>query len=274
MTIPALSTPFDVAVHNEAGRRTAPVTPGAPAPAYWGKDGFGFDDMLDTVNPLHHLPIVGTAYREISGDQISTGARMVGGLIFGGPIGFVLAIANAIFEEATGKDVGSAVVALLTGEEEPAPASADQLAEAAGRPAEDAAADAPAMAATQPAPAAQAAPAEATPAAGVPTLSPAAFDALVRSFDAGPAAAPAPRPEPGDRHVLAAARPPRAGMQAGAEAPAVLPPLGSLGTPRPLPERAGAADEQTDKRQAALELHQHLRAFAEQKGVRVTMKNP
>ena len=79
---------------------------------FWGDDGFSFGDLIDLINPLQHLPIVSTIYRTITNDQIAPGPRMAGGAIFGGPLGFVSALANTLVEEATGKDVGEHLVAL------------------------------------------------------------------------------------------------------------------------------------------------------------------
>lgn len=72
-----------------------------------------FDDLLDIVNPVHHLPVVGTAYREVTGDGITGHARILGGTLYGGPLGMASAAANVVVEDATGRDVvGNAFVAL------------------------------------------------------------------------------------------------------------------------------------------------------------------
>lgn len=84
--------------------------------AMWGKDGFSFADLLDVVNPLQHLPVVGQIYRGITGDEISPAARLAGGTLFGGPVGFVLAVANNVVESATGNDIGENIVAMVQGE--------------------------------------------------------------------------------------------------------------------------------------------------------------
>lgn len=78
----------------------------------FGPDGFSFGALLDAINPLQHIPIVSTIYRAITGDKIEAGPRMIGGAIFGGPIGFVASMVNAMIEEATGKDVGDHVLAV------------------------------------------------------------------------------------------------------------------------------------------------------------------
>ena len=76
-----------------------------------------FGDFLDIINPLQHIPIVGTIYRAITGDEISPSASIFGDFLFGGPLGFVTAIANAIFEEASGQGLGETVLAALVGDD-------------------------------------------------------------------------------------------------------------------------------------------------------------
>ena len=80
-------------------------------------DGFSFDDFLDTINPLQHLPVVSTLYRELTGDQIEPAARIVGGAVYGGPLGAGLALADTIFEEVTGANAGGHIMAWLKGTE-------------------------------------------------------------------------------------------------------------------------------------------------------------
>jgi hypothetical protein len=81
---------------------------------------FTFDDFLDIINPLQHIPLVSTLYREITGDEISAHARILGDTLFGGPSGFIAAAANAFYEEIAGEDFGESVIALFTGEEDTA----------------------------------------------------------------------------------------------------------------------------------------------------------
>src|SRR5690554_5905671 len=71
-----------------------------------GKNGLGFDDLLDVINPLQQLPGVSSVYRAVSGDGISTVAKLAGGALFGGPVGFFASLASSIFEFATGDDIG------------------------------------------------------------------------------------------------------------------------------------------------------------------------
>lgn len=58
-----------------------------------------FDDVLDAVNPLQHLPGVGTIYRAISGDTIQPAVRVAGAALFGGPIGMIVAAIGSLFDE-------------------------------------------------------------------------------------------------------------------------------------------------------------------------------
>ncbi len=92
----------------------------------------GFDDFIDLINPLHHLPFVGPLYREITGDEIKPAAQILGGLIYGGPVGLVTSASQAVAKEATGKEITGHVVAALFGEDDETLAAAPQV-EAAAR---------------------------------------------------------------------------------------------------------------------------------------------
>lgn len=90
-----------------------------------------FEDILDAINPLQQLPVVGSIYRENSGDGMSIFSRLVGGLLFGGPIGFLVAAVNAGVEAATGSDIGEHMIAMLdSSEQQP---SEIQMADVAAR---------------------------------------------------------------------------------------------------------------------------------------------
>ena len=79
----------------------------------FGDDGFSFLDLIDVVNPLHHIPVVGPIYREITGDVIGVLPRITGSTLFFGPIGAGLATADVVLEETTGKDAGKHILAML-----------------------------------------------------------------------------------------------------------------------------------------------------------------
>lgn len=90
----------------------------APRPSetkshFWAGSGFSFHDLLDAINPLQHLPIIGTIYRAVTGDTIGNVARVVGDGIYGGPIGAASGLVDVAFIEETGKDVGAHVMATL-----------------------------------------------------------------------------------------------------------------------------------------------------------------
>ena len=85
--------------------------------SFWGADGFSFGDILDLINPLQHIPIIGTIYRAITGDQISTGSSILGGGLFGGIIGAGIAVVNAVVEEVTGGKIGEHIMAMFEAEE-------------------------------------------------------------------------------------------------------------------------------------------------------------
>ena len=91
-----------------------------------------FWDFVDIVNPLQHIPVVNTIYRELTGDTIKGVSRVIGGGLYGGVIGLVAGIGSAIVAETTGKDPGEHVLAMLTGsgDETPAPAGSTAIAEA------------------------------------------------------------------------------------------------------------------------------------------------
>lgn len=163
------------------------ATPGAGKPAE--SESLGFFDLLDIVNPLQHIPGVSTVYRELTGDEISAPARMVGGAIYLGPIGFVASAVNAVFEAVTGRDVGETVMAVFRPEEGPAEPEV-QLADA-GTP------EPPAGAALASAAAVAAQPRAAQPSLTLPESAPPAPAAGHNLFLASARAdEPAAKPEP------------------------------------------------------------------------------
>jgi len=50
-----------------------------------------FDDILNGLNPLHHVPGVGMIYRAVTGTDIHPTMRALGAGITGGPLGMALA---------------------------------------------------------------------------------------------------------------------------------------------------------------------------------------
>lgn len=103
----ALSEPFNP--YPDSASDT-PYTTEAEAGAF-------FSTLLDIINPLQHIPLVSNLYRELTGDEIEPAARMVGGAVFGGPLGFASASANVLLEQASGDDLLGHAVALFSGDE-------------------------------------------------------------------------------------------------------------------------------------------------------------
>lgn len=94
-----------------AGSASGGATAGAGAPAR--HSGFTFHDFLNIINPLQHIPIVGTLYREITGDVMKPISSILGGVLFGGVIGLAASAVDAIIQETTGEDVGAHILATL-----------------------------------------------------------------------------------------------------------------------------------------------------------------
>ena len=118
MTVNAIN-PLQVTVH--------PLPEGGSAQGqFWSEDAPNFKDILDTINPLQHIPIVSTLYQSLTGDVPSSGANILGGSLIGGPLGLVSALFNEIVKTQSGKDVGSNLMAMINGE-----SSSTQMADAA-----------------------------------------------------------------------------------------------------------------------------------------------
>jgi hypothetical protein len=94
------------------GRRVSggPLAPDLEAPP--GEE-FTFSDFLSVINPLQHIPVVSSLYRWATGDTIKPVARVVGGALYGGPIGLVTAVFNAVVEQVKGADIGAQALAMV-----------------------------------------------------------------------------------------------------------------------------------------------------------------
>jgi hypothetical protein len=112
------------------GAVSTDYTPDLSYHPYPGKSGadaqdatMSFDDFLDMINPLQHIPLVSSIYRGITGDTISPVARIAGDALYGGVMGIAsagLAALGAIGDEVVaanndGKDLCQTVVASLSG---------------------------------------------------------------------------------------------------------------------------------------------------------------
>lgn len=145
MTMPSLFPPVSYPP------AAAVAAPGTSSSA--GSSDFSFHDLLDIVNPLQHLPIIGTLYRAITDEHIGKFEKLAGDTLYGGLWGAVSSVADLAFEEITGKDFGDTVLSLLTGGHDQKPVAVAQdapPAPAAAGPAAAPAAAVPASAAPAP----------------------------------------------------------------------------------------------------------------------------
>jgi hypothetical protein len=103
---------------------------------FWGSNGLGFDDVLDAINPLNHLPLVSNFFDASSTEEgTSPGSRIVGGALFGGAVGllssFVMSTLQQIQQEdapttqittkndnVVGSQVGNEVANVVAGQNE------------------------------------------------------------------------------------------------------------------------------------------------------------
>lgn len=117
-----------------AGTLKAPNLPQpqqAPAAGPGGEWDFSFHNLLSIINPLQHIPVIGTLYRAITGDTIGTPERIAGDTLYGGFWGAISSIADSAFQAVTGKDIGDTVLALFTGHHAGAPVALAANAQAA-----------------------------------------------------------------------------------------------------------------------------------------------
>jgi len=154
---------------------TVPPIQPAPSRTHAWKEGgsFGFHDVLDTINPLQHIPVVSAIYRWLTGDTPGNVARIVGDGLFGGPLGLAAGALSVAVKEETGKDPGELVLALVSGQSSDGAktqiAAADPTASsAAAAPPPDPPAASPPPVAAAPVPAAPPVP-SASPAAAAAT---------------------------------------------------------------------------------------------------------
>lgn len=116
---------FDTMVHNTALAAQGTGSSYAPQQAANGsntnadisyespEDEFSFGDVIDMINPLQHLPVIGMLYRNLTGDTIKPISNIIGGTIFGGPIGAVSSTINSIVKMETGRDVAENALAFI-----------------------------------------------------------------------------------------------------------------------------------------------------------------
>jgi hypothetical protein len=95
-------------------------TPGARQ-LFFGADGeFGWDDFLDMINPLQHIPGVAQIYRAVTGDEINGAASLLGALPLGplSGLGLIATVADLAVKDTTGDDMGGNLIAMVFGKDE------------------------------------------------------------------------------------------------------------------------------------------------------------
>jgi hypothetical protein len=103
-------------LNSEDSRKPAAANAAKPSSfKFWQNEDFGFGDLVDIINPLQHIPIVSTIYRNLTGDQIGPAPRVIGGALWGRVSGLVAGVVNTVVEWFTGKDIGDHIYAALFG---------------------------------------------------------------------------------------------------------------------------------------------------------------
>jgi hypothetical protein len=109
-------TPFKSSLSNETNqkqfsqidfRNSTPIT------AFKNGDTPSFMDIIDIINPLQHIPIVNTLYRQMTGDNEGFISDIVGGALYGGIIGLAYSMVDSVINGTTGKSIGANVATLI-----------------------------------------------------------------------------------------------------------------------------------------------------------------
>ena len=66
-------------------------------------------ELRDVINPLQHIPVLSGLYRAVTKDGMSKTANVLGGLLYGGPIGAAAAMAQNVVNKIAGTDVLTAM---------------------------------------------------------------------------------------------------------------------------------------------------------------------
>jgi hypothetical protein len=106
-----------IALRMQNKRWVVDETPGARQ-LFFGADGeFGWDDFLDMINPLQHIPGIAQIYRAVTGDKINGAATLLGALPLGplSGLGLVASVADLAVKDATGDDMGGNLMAMVLG---------------------------------------------------------------------------------------------------------------------------------------------------------------
>lgn len=86
------------------------------------QEGF-FHHLWNVVNPLQHVPVIGTIYRAITGEHLDAVEKIAGDTLYGGLWGAVSSVADVAFEGLTGKSFEDTALALFKSDNSPKLAS-------------------------------------------------------------------------------------------------------------------------------------------------------
>jgi len=100
-------------VRAESVTVTATKAPDAAAPEKGKQEESFFHHVLDVINPLQHLPIIGTIYRAITGDKMGPVEKIMGDTLYGGMWGAITSVADVAFEGLTGKSFEDTALSLF-----------------------------------------------------------------------------------------------------------------------------------------------------------------
>lgn len=89
-----------------------------------------FHHLWDVVNPLQHIPVIGTIYRAITGEKLDAVEKIAGDTLYGGLWGAVSSIADVAFEGLTGKSFEETALALFKSDDKTRVASTKVVAPA------------------------------------------------------------------------------------------------------------------------------------------------
>ncbi|MEJ1967882.1 MAG: hypothetical protein WDN03_04470 [Rhizomicrobium sp.] len=106
-------TAVDFSAHAVNPTAAGQAAGAASAAASPDQGGISFDDIVDIVNPLQHLPVIGTLYRAMTGDTIKTFPKIAGDALYGGVMGLAGSVADTVFEKVTGHNLGDTVLAAV-----------------------------------------------------------------------------------------------------------------------------------------------------------------
>jgi len=110
-----------IASPGPAGAKPASVlaqsVPGVPSSATGTAsaqphEGF-FHHLWNVVNPLQHVPVIGTIYRAITGEHLDAVEKIAGDTLYGGLWGAIASVADVAFEGLTGKSFEDTALALF-----------------------------------------------------------------------------------------------------------------------------------------------------------------